>query len=223
MFNTPGVPNVNGRDDPALQGRRLRTELRRLRVELDLSQKDVAEGLDWSTSKILRIEKGTVGVSTVDLRVRRVYPLPRLREFGTRGPELRESLYVPGLLQTPDYAKEIMMQFAPDAPDGMVERRPCRGGLARVARRAASPTRSEVRASNDGPSPERRATMSTPDQGIDRYKYPQSSFRSAVDRCRGFGETAFVPLAGGDRLAVVERPTAVCGGRDATCRRPWPS
>lgn len=34
-----------------------------------------------------------------------------------------ESLYVPGLLQTPDYAREIMRQFAPDAPDKVVERR----------------------------------------------------------------------------------------------------
>src|SRR5690349_1576249 len=48
--------------------RRLRIELKRLRVEARLTQRQVATALEWSPSKIVRIENGTSGVSTTDLR-----------------------------------------------------------------------------------------------------------------------------------------------------------
>lgn len=48
--------------------RRLRVELRRLRVTAQLTQRDVAESLEWSHSKIIRIENGGVGISVTDLR-----------------------------------------------------------------------------------------------------------------------------------------------------------
>lgn len=51
-----------------LQRRRLRTELRRLRSERELTQKDVAREMDWSLSKLNRIESGAVGISTSDLK-----------------------------------------------------------------------------------------------------------------------------------------------------------
>ena len=42
--------------------------LRRYREAADLTQKEAAEALDWGTSKIIRIEQGTVGITPVDLR-----------------------------------------------------------------------------------------------------------------------------------------------------------
>lgn len=48
--------------------RRLRVELRRLRAEAGLTQREVAEALDWSPSKIIRIESGQVGITVTDLR-----------------------------------------------------------------------------------------------------------------------------------------------------------
>jgi transcriptional regulator with XRE-family HTH domain len=47
---------------------RLRTELRAARRRAGLTQREVAEAMDWSASKMLRIEAGAVGISTTDLR-----------------------------------------------------------------------------------------------------------------------------------------------------------
>jgi transcriptional regulator with XRE-family HTH domain len=55
--------------DPAVQRRLLRGELRRARNTAKLRQAEVAEAMDWSPSKLIRIEKGDVSVSTNDLRV----------------------------------------------------------------------------------------------------------------------------------------------------------
>jgi transcriptional regulator with XRE-family HTH domain len=52
---------------PALR-RRLRVELRRARTKAGLTQKDVAQALDWSPSKVIRIESGQVAISTTDLK-----------------------------------------------------------------------------------------------------------------------------------------------------------
>jgi transcriptional regulator with XRE-family HTH domain len=46
----------------------LRVELKRLRVEAGLTQKYVADTLDWSPSKVIRIENGQVPVGVSDLR-----------------------------------------------------------------------------------------------------------------------------------------------------------
>ena len=54
--------------DPVIQGRKLRSELRRARQTANLTQKDVADKLDWSVSKLIRIERGSVGISVTDLR-----------------------------------------------------------------------------------------------------------------------------------------------------------
>ncbi|HEY7223300.1 MAG TPA: helix-turn-helix transcriptional regulator [Micromonosporaceae bacterium] len=48
--------------------RRLRTELRRLREAAKMHQSDVVKELDWSISKLIRIENGSVGISVTDLR-----------------------------------------------------------------------------------------------------------------------------------------------------------
>ena len=53
---------------PLAEQRRVRTLLRKTRDERGLTQKDVAEALDWSTSKLIRIENGSVGISVTDLK-----------------------------------------------------------------------------------------------------------------------------------------------------------
>lgn len=65
---------------PLVQRRRLRTELRRARAETGLTQGEVASAMDWSLSKVIRIETGAVGVSTNDLRA-------LLNLYEVRGPD----------------------------------------------------------------------------------------------------------------------------------------
>jgi transcriptional regulator with XRE-family HTH domain len=55
-------------DDPNLYRRRLRDALRKAREAQQLTQKQAADDLDWSMSKLVRIEAGTVNVSTTDLK-----------------------------------------------------------------------------------------------------------------------------------------------------------
>ncbi|MEV0161576.1 helix-turn-helix domain-containing protein [Nonomuraea fuscirosea] len=52
----------------ALQGSRLRKQLRVLRKRAGLTQEDVAQEMEWSTSKVIRIEGGAVKVSINDLK-----------------------------------------------------------------------------------------------------------------------------------------------------------
>jgi transcriptional regulator with XRE-family HTH domain len=54
--------------DPTVQRRRLRSELRNARDAVGLRQADVAQAMDWSLSKLMRIERGEVSVSTNDLK-----------------------------------------------------------------------------------------------------------------------------------------------------------
>lgn len=53
--------------NPAVLRRRLMTELRQARGATKLTQRQVAAALDWSPSKLLRIENGTVSISKTDL------------------------------------------------------------------------------------------------------------------------------------------------------------
>lgn len=52
--------------DPSAE--RLRAELRNQRALARRTQKQVAEAMDWSTSKVTRIEAGAVRISITDLR-----------------------------------------------------------------------------------------------------------------------------------------------------------
>ena len=54
---------------PAVTRRRLRSELRRARLDARLTQEHVAQAMDWSLSKLIRIENGTNTISTNDLKV----------------------------------------------------------------------------------------------------------------------------------------------------------
>jgi transcriptional regulator with XRE-family HTH domain len=54
--------------DSAALRRRLRVELKKARNASSLTQKDVAEQLEWSLSKIIRIENGSTSISATDLK-----------------------------------------------------------------------------------------------------------------------------------------------------------
>ncbi|WP_159074347.1 helix-turn-helix domain-containing protein [Streptomyces dioscori] len=56
-------------EEPGFQRARLRDRLKKAREGAGLKQREVAEQLDWSPSKVIRIEAGTVGVSVTDVRV----------------------------------------------------------------------------------------------------------------------------------------------------------
>src|SRR4030095_3104893 len=53
---------------PIVGKRRLRAELRQLRLDRGLTQDQVATDMEWSLSKLIRIENGTVAISVSDLR-----------------------------------------------------------------------------------------------------------------------------------------------------------
>ncbi len=128
---------------PLVQRRRLRAELRQARQDAGLTQETVAEKMDWSLSKLIRIETGAVGISTNDLaallRLYNIKDPQRVRALVAQGKEARkqtwwskyrtvlpptyfqyieyetsasiirsyETLAVPGLLQTEQYATAI--------------------------------------------------------------------------------------------------------------------
>jgi transcriptional regulator with XRE-family HTH domain len=54
--------------DPSLNRRKLRIALRRARDEAGLTQREAAERVEWSQSKLIRIETGAVSISVSDLR-----------------------------------------------------------------------------------------------------------------------------------------------------------
>ncbi|MVO86844.1 helix-turn-helix domain-containing protein [Streptomyces sp. p1417] len=54
--------------DPSLSRRKLRIALRKAREDAGQTQNEAANALEWSLSKLNRIEKGTVSVSVTDLR-----------------------------------------------------------------------------------------------------------------------------------------------------------
>jgi transcriptional regulator with XRE-family HTH domain len=65
---------------PTMRGRRLRIELRQLRDESGLTIESVARQLDWSPSKVSRLETGQRGVHPSDVRLlSQVYDIPSER------------------------------------------------------------------------------------------------------------------------------------------------
>ena len=56
-------------ESPAVARRRVRLALRAARKAKGLTQTQVADAMDWSLSKVMRIESGEVNVSVSDLRV----------------------------------------------------------------------------------------------------------------------------------------------------------
>jgi len=120
---------------PVVQRRRLRAELRKARLEAGLTQEQVAAAMDWSLSKVIRIEAGSVGVSTNDLKaLLRHYQLgdpDRTNELVALARASRErawqSVYrdvaAPGLLQLIGYeaAASIERNFEPILIPGLLQ------------------------------------------------------------------------------------------------------
>ncbi|MCI3243849.1 helix-turn-helix domain-containing protein [Streptomyces spinosisporus] len=71
--------------DPSLNRRKLRLELRSLREATGESRDQVAQALEWSVSKLIRIEGGTVSMSVTDLRA-------LLQHYGVADEELKADL-----------------------------------------------------------------------------------------------------------------------------------
>ncbi|ELP61359.1 helix-turn-helix transcriptional regulator [Streptomyces turgidiscabies] len=67
--------------DPSLNRRKLRLALKAARDKRGLTQRDAADALEWSLSKLIRIEAGTVSLSVTDLRA-------MLLEYGVEDPEV---------------------------------------------------------------------------------------------------------------------------------------
>lgn len=141
-----GRSAVTTDSSPLVERRRLRMELRQARLEAGLTQEVVADEMDWSLSKIIRIETGAVGVSTNDLvallKLYKIKDTRRVNELVTRGRAARkqtwwskyrtvlpatffqyieyetsasiirsyETIGIPGLLQTEDYATSMVQQ-----------------------------------------------------------------------------------------------------------------
>jgi transcriptional regulator with XRE-family HTH domain len=134
--------------------RRLRAELRNARQQADLTQDQVADAMEWSPSKIIRIEAGSVGVSANDmkelLRLYNITDTKRLNELLTLAREARERLttyrdappkllqfidyeaaasaihmfqtvLVPGILQTEEYARTVIQAVMPKSSKAQVE------------------------------------------------------------------------------------------------------
>lgn len=59
---------ANDDSSPMVQRRRLRAELRRARQDAGETQEQVAAAMDWSLSKLSRIETGSTDISTSDLK-----------------------------------------------------------------------------------------------------------------------------------------------------------
>jgi transcriptional regulator with XRE-family HTH domain len=76
-------------ESPAAARRRLRLALRKAREAKQLTQRQVAQALDWSLSKVNRIESGEVGVTSTDLQA-------MLRLFEITDPDLVTELTAAG-------------------------------------------------------------------------------------------------------------------------------
>ena len=165
-----GDTDMGDSTSPLMLRRRLRTELRTARLDSHLTQEQVARAMEWSMSKINRIEKAKSGISANDLRVllpflgitdkaqaQRLIDLARAArespwwsrykyvapekllelidyESAASAVSQFEPMFVPGLLQTEDYARTVLQVFydeqsAAERLAALVELRTTRIGL----------------------------------------------------------------------------------------------
>ena len=73
-------------DSPAIARRRVRLAVRDARLDKKLTQSEVAEAMEWSLSKVMRIESGEVTISPNDLRPLLEACLPAYRELAFNPP-----------------------------------------------------------------------------------------------------------------------------------------
>ena len=165
-----GDTDMGDSTSPLMLRRRLRTELRTARLDSDLTQEQVARAMEWSMSKMNRIEKAKSGISANDLKVllpflgikdkKRSEELITLARAARESPwwsrykgvapekllELIdyesaasavsqfESMFIPGILQTEEYARAVLQVFydeksAAERLTAMVDLRTTRTGL----------------------------------------------------------------------------------------------
>src|SRR5689334_20164040 len=62
------ISTTSGGESPLIARRRVRLALREAREALSFTQSEVAEAMEWSLSKVIRIENGDVSISPNDLR-----------------------------------------------------------------------------------------------------------------------------------------------------------
>jgi transcriptional regulator with XRE-family HTH domain len=137
---------------PLVQRRRLRAELKKARQVSGLTQEQVAGEMDWSLSKVIRIESASSGISSNDLKAllqlygvkdpeqvdslvglaraarerswwstyHDVAPqsLLQLIEYESAASIVRqfETLFIPGILQTEDYASAVIENYYDERP-----------------------------------------------------------------------------------------------------------
>jgi transcriptional regulator with XRE-family HTH domain len=137
---------------PLVQRRRLRVELKKARQTSGLTQEKVASEMDWSLSKVIRIESGSSGISANDLKaLLQLYgvkdpgqvdslvalaraarerswwsayrdvasqSLLQLIEYESEAHAVRqfETLFIPGILQTEDYARAVLQNHYDEGP-----------------------------------------------------------------------------------------------------------
>jgi len=150
--------------------RRLRTEIRAARLKKELTQEQVAEAMEWSLSKMNRIEKAKSSISVNDLKVllpfygitkkEKVDELVAMAKAARQSPWWRrysevappallelidyesaassvsqfETMFVPGILQTEEYASAVLQVFydeksAPEKVAALVDLRTRRRDL----------------------------------------------------------------------------------------------
>lgn len=97
----------------ALQRLRLRTELRKARTGAGLTQREVAKMMEWSPSKLIRIEAGEVGISINDLRpLLGAYGITDRRRIDGLLDLARGSRKMPYTEYRDLYGKEVLQFFA---------------------------------------------------------------------------------------------------------------
>lgn len=122
---------------PVIPRRRLRIELKKTRVEAGLTQSDVAAAMDWSLSKVIRIEAGMVSISTNDLkallRYYKIFDPVKTDELVVLGKAARargwwseyRQVASPGLLELIGYesAASVRRNFEPMLIPGLLQTR----------------------------------------------------------------------------------------------------
>ncbi|MFF9332700.1 helix-turn-helix domain-containing protein [Streptomyces albogriseolus] len=97
----------------ALLRLRLRTELRKARVAAGLTQREVADRMEWSPSKLIRIEAGEVGISVNDLRpLAAAYGITDRRKLDELLDMARGSRRMPFTEYRDLYSKDFMQRLA---------------------------------------------------------------------------------------------------------------
>ncbi|MYW65620.1 helix-turn-helix domain-containing protein [Streptomyces sp. SID8379] len=91
----------------------LRTELRKARIAAGLTQRQVADRMEWSPSKLIRIEAGEVGISVNDLRpLAAAYGISDRRKLEELLDMARGSRRMPFTEYRDLYSKDFMQRLA---------------------------------------------------------------------------------------------------------------